>query len=425
MLRPFPRWREYAVRKTLAVIRREFVERVRTRWFWVGTILGPLLMVGLIGVQILLAGRKVGERRMAVVDATTTGFGRALTGQLGAAVTRFHVIRVPATPSVPDSLLGEVEAKRLDGFLLVSDSTLEFGTAEYRGSNVSSVADMEQLEGTLRRLVFAARLERRGIDTLLVQQAEIRIHLATHKVSGRKLTGESGAQSFMTGFGMAILLFVAILLYGVNVMGSVLEEKTTKIVEVLISSLRPFELMLGKVVGVGAVGIVQLTVWLVSAKLLTGVRTSAGVPGGFQFPQIPTMTLVIFVLYFLLGYFLYAAIYAAVGAMSSTEAEARQAQVPVQLLLMIPYVSFFGILNDPNSTLAVWMTLIPFWSPIATPVRWGASPIPVIELVASLGILLVTVIGVTWIASRVYRVGILMTGKRPNVKELVRWIRAS
>jgi ABC-2 type transport system permease protein len=413
------------VRKTFAVIRREFVERVRTRWFWVGTILGPLLMVGIIGFQILLAGRKAGERNVAVVDATTTPFGRQLTTQLGASIARFHFTRVATAPGVPDSLLGEVEAKRLDGFLLVGDSTLEFGTAEYRGSNVSSVADMEQLEGSLRRLVFAARLERRGIDTLVVQQAEIRIRLATHKVSGRKLTGESGTQSFMTGFGMAILLFIAILLYGVNVMSSVLEEKTTKIVEVLISSLRPFELMLGKVIGAGAVGIVQLTVWIVSAKLLSGIRTAGGVGGGFQFPQIPTMTLVIFVLYFLLGYFLYAGIYAAVGAISSTEAEARQAQVPVQLLLMIPYVSFFGILNDPNSSLAVWMTLIPFWSPIAVPVRWGASPIPVVELVASLGILLVTVVIVTWVAARIYRVGILMTGKRPNIKELVRWVRAA
>lgn len=419
------------MRKVFAVIRREFVERVRTRWFWIGTILGPLLMAGLIGLQILLAGRSAGERRIAVVDATTTRFGQQLAAQLGAAIERFRVTRLPAADGVPDSLLGEVEAKRLDGFLLISDSTLEFGAAEYRGSNVSSVADMEQLENTLRRLVFAARLERRGIDTLLVQQAQIRIQLATKKVSGRKLTGESGTQSFLTGFGMAILLFIAILLYGVNVMSSVLEEKTTKIVEVLISSLRPFELMLGKVVGAGAVGIVQLTVWIVSAKLLTAASASLGAArpglaaGGFQFPQIPTATLVIFVLYFLLGYFLYAAIYAAVGAMSSTEAEARQAQVPVQLLLMIPYVSFFGILNDPNSSLAVWMTMIPFFSPIATPVRWGASPIPVVELAASLGILLVTVVGVTWVAARIYRVGILMTGKRPSVKELVRWVRAA
>jgi ABC-2 type transport system permease protein len=190
--------------------------------------------------------------------------------------------------------------------------------------------------------------------------------------------------------------------------------------------------MIGKVVGAGAVGIVQLGVWITSAKLLTAAShrftaaTAAGSAGpGFQFPQIPTLTLVIFVAYFLLGYFLYAAIYAAVGAMSSTESEARQAQVPVQLVLMIPYISFFALLNDPNSTLAVWMTLIPFWSPIATPVRWGATPIPVIQLAASLAILLATVVLVTWIAARVYRVGILMTGKRPNLKEVMRWVRAA
>ncbi len=416
--------------KVWVVVRREFIERVRTKWFWIGTILGPLLMVGLIGLQVLLASRGAGDRHIAVVDATTTGFGQRLTGQLGAAITRFHLTRVVAAPGVTDSLFQVVVAKRLDGFLIVSDSTLDHGVAEYRGSNVSSIQDIEQMESSLHRFVFAARLEREGIDTAVVQNAEIRVNLATNKISGRKLTGQSGAQSFFTGFGMAILLFVAILLYGVNVMGSVLEEKTTRVVEVLVSSLRPFQLMVGKVLGVGAVGLVQLTVWLGSAKLLSGIRPQATGTGiaaagsGFQFPEIPTLTLVIFVVYFLLGYFLYAAIYAAVGSMSSTEAEARQAQVPVQLVLMIPYISFFSLLNDPNSSLAVWYTLIPFWSPIATPVRWGATPIPVIELVASIAILLVSVVLVTWMASRIYRVGILMTGKRPSIRELVRWVRA-
>jgi ABC-2 type transport system permease protein len=421
------------VSKVFAVIRREFVERVRTRWFWIGTILGPLLMVGIIGFQLLLAGRGAGERRITVLDRTTTGFGARLAAQLGAAVPRFHVTRIADTPRTEDQLLSSVEAKQLDGFLLVNDSTLEYGVAEYRGSNVSSVADMEQLQSALHRLIFAARLERNGIDTLVVQRAEVRMRLAIHKITGRKLTGESGTQSFATGFGMAILLFVAILMYGVNVMSSVLEEKTTRIVEVLVSSLRPFQLMVGKVIGAGAVGIVQLTVWVVSAKALSGMQhrlpAGAGAPGGaapvLQFPSIPAATLIIFVLYFLLGYFLYAAIYAAVGAMSSTEAEARQAQVPVQLVLMVPYLSFLGLLNDPNSTLAVWMTLVPFWSPIATPVRWSATPIPLVELAASLAILLLTVVLVTWIASRIYRVGILMTGKRPSLKELVRWVRAT
>jgi ABC-2 type transport system permease protein len=419
------------VHKVWAVIRREFVERVRTRWFWIGTILGPLLMVGIIGFQLLLAGRGAGVRRMTVVDGTTTEFGVWLTVQLQSAVPRFHVTRTAAGPGVADTLMAQVEAKAIDGFLLVDDAMLDQGKAEYRGSNVSSVADMEQLESTLRRLVFAARLERRGIDTLVVQQAQIPIHLIQSKVSGGKLTGESGRQSFFTGFGMAVLLFVVILMYGVNVMSSVLEEKTTRVVEVLVSSLRPFQLMVGKVVGAGAVGLVQLTVWIGSAKVLGGVgqrlasSTAGATPVGFQFPHIPAATFAVFALYFLLGYFLYAAIYAAVGAMSNTEAEARQAQVPVQLVLMIPYLSFFAILNDPSSELAVWMTLIPFWSPIAAPVRWGARPIPPIELALSLVILLATVIGVTWVAARIYRVGILMTGKRPNLKELVRWVRAA
>ncbi|HEY6809422.1 MAG TPA: ABC transporter permease, partial [Gemmatimonadales bacterium] len=324
--------------KVFAVIRREFIERVRTRWFWVGTILGPLLMVGIFGFQILLAGRTAADRRLAVVDGSTTTFGARLTGQLSRDVPRFHVTRVARTAETIPALMAQVGAKQLDGFLLVSDSTLEFGAAEYRGSNVSSVADMEQLENALRRLVFAARLERHGIDTLVVREAEIPVHLVSHKISGNQLTSESGTQSFITGFGMAILLFIAILMYGVNVMSSVLEEKTTRIVEVLVSSLRPFQLMIGKVIGAGTVGIVQLGVWVLSARLLSGARHQfgAGAAGiGFQFPSIPAATFVVFILYFLLGYFLYAAVFAAVGAMSSTEAEARQAQVPVQLVLMI------------------------------------------------------------------------------------------
>lgn len=414
------------MRKVLAIIRREFIERVRTKWFWVGTILGPLLMVGIIGFQMLLAKKTGGERHIAVVDATTTGFGRRLAAQLTTAVPRFHPTYVAASSTNDSTLMRQVEQKQLDGFLLVNDSLLNHGGTAYRGSNVSSMADMAELQGALQRLVFAARLERSGIDTLLVKQAQIPLRLDQQKVQGSKLTGESGQQSFWTGFGMAVLLFTAILIYGVNVMSSVLEEKTTRVVEVLVSSLKPFQLMVGKVVGAGTVGIVQLGVWIASAKLLAGgQRGVSGAAGaGFQFPKIPTDTLVVFVLYFLLGYFLYAAIYAAVGAMSSSESEARQAQVPVQLILMIPYLSFFAILNDPNSPLALWMTLIPFWSPLATPVRWGASRFPPVELVASLAILLVSVLFVTWLAARIYRVGILMTGKRPNLKEIVRWVRA-
>jgi ABC-2 type transport system permease protein len=366
-----------------------------------------------------------------VIDATSDGFGARLVRDLQVAVPRFRLTRVAAAPGVRDSLTGEVAAKRLHGFLLVGDPTLDAGAAEYRGSNASSVTDMGDLRRALSRAVFTARLERRGVDPTVVRAAEVSVRLATMRVSGGSATGGSGSQAFLLAFGMAVILLMAILLYGISVMSSVLEEKTTRIVEVLVSSLRPFQLMLGKVVGVGAVGIVQLSVWVVSALLLAGQqRRIAGLLGeslppgtDLRFPHVAPSTLVLFIACFLLGYFLYAAIFAAVGAISSTEQEARQAQMPVTLLLMVPYVSFIGIVNDPQSPLAHWMTFVPFWSPIAVPVRWAAAPIPLAELLGSMAILATTVVGVTWVAARIYRVGILMTGKRPTLREIVRWVR--
>jgi len=385
----------------------------------------------MILLRLLVGSHSNVARRVAVVDQSSGGAGARLVGGLSASLPRFHFTRVPASPAILDSLTAAVIAKTLDGFLTVSENTFTAGTIEYRGSNVSSLSDMEELESALGRQVFAVRLERHGIDPDVVRDAELPVVLTAHKITGSKVTGESGAQAFTLAFGMAVILFLAIILYGINVMSSVLEEKTTRIVEVLVSTLRPFELMLGKVIGAGAVGIVQLTVWLLSVKVLTSVQgrlpgfanIDPGSGPAFQLPEVPTTTMIVFVAYFLLGYFLYAAIFAAVGAISGSEQEARQAQTPVSLLLMVPYFSFFTILNDPNSSFAKWLTFIPFWSPIAVPVRWSASPIPVRDLVVSLTVLAVSVLVVTWVAARIYRVGILMTGKRPSLREVVRWVR--
>jgi len=284
----------------------------------------------------------------------------------------------------------------------------------------------------LARVAVAARLERQGVDPAVVGRAQLRISLDTKKISGSRTTGESAAQSFALAYVMGVVLFLVITIYGVNVMSSVVEEKTTRIVEVLVSSLRPFQLMIGKVLGVGAVSIFQFVLWGLGAKLLLSQRQAllAGMGGAeearqvFQMPHLSAATLGVFLGYFLGGFFLYSAMYAAVGAMSSNEQEARQAQQPVMFLLMIAYVSMFGLTNNPESTYAVTLSLIPFTAPIAMPVRWAASTVPAAELVGSLGLLVAGIVAVTWVAARIYRVGILMTGKRPNVRELVRWVRA-
>jgi ABC-2 type transport system permease protein len=227
---------------------------------------------------------------------------------------------------------------------------------------------------------------------------------------------------------------MAILLYGVQVLGAVVEEKSTRIVEVLVSSLKPFQLLAGKVIGVGAVGLLQLGIWLAAGKLFLDRRAdiarlmgqsdeAVAALGSVGLPEVPFATIVVFLTYFLLGYFLYAAMFAAVAAMVNTEAEARQAQTPVVMLLVIPTVMMIGILNDPDGSLAVALGLVPFTSPIAMPVRWAAAPVPLDQLVLSVAILVATVLGITWVAGRIYRVGILAYGKKPGLKELVRWVK--
>ena len=418
------------MRKIWAVIRREFVERIRSKWFWISALLGPVFFGAMIVVPVLFAGAG-GTRRIAVVDGTTGAFGaRVVAGLRGGKI--FRATRVPAGVGVVDSLTQLVGAKQLDGFLIVTDAVVETGTAEYRASNVSSLRDVAELQDVLARVAVAARLERQGVDPAVVGRAQLRISLDTKKISGSRTTGESAAQSFALAYVMGVVLFLVITIYGVNVMGSVVEEKTTRIVEVLVSSLRPFQLMIGKVLGVGAVSIFQFVLWGLGAKLLLSQRQAllAGMGGAeearqvFQMPHLSAATLGVFLGYFLGGFFLYSAMYAAVGAMSSNEQEARQAQQPVMFLLMIAYVSMFGLTNNPESTYAVTLSLIPFTAPIAMPVRWAASTVPAAELVGSLGLLVAGIVAVTWVAARIYRVGILMTGKRPNLKELVRWIRA-
>jgi ABC-2 type transport system permease protein len=419
------------VHKVWAVIRREFVERVRTKWFWISAILGPVLFGGIIVFQIM---QSVGgaARNIAVVDSTTAGYGARVVAGLGAS-RLIRATRVAAGPGVVDSLTRLVEAKQLNGFLLLSDALTETGKAEYRASNLS-LQTIEELQRALNRLIVKVRLEERGVNPTVVDWAQsLRVTLDQKKISRGRTTTESAGESFAMAWAMAILLFMAILLYGVNVMSSVLEEKTTRIVEVLVSSLRPFQLMLGKVAGAGAVSFFQFVIWGVSARLLIELRVPIARALGADtasaqtlvLPHVPFATLTVFMAFFLGGFLLYSAMFAAVGAMSSNEQEARQAQQPVTYLLMISYLSIIGLTNDPSSTFAKTLSLVPFTSPIATPVRWTAGSMGTGELVASLAMLAVAIVGVTWVASRIYRVGILMTGKRPTMKELVRWVRTA
>jgi len=424
------------MRKVWAVIRREFVERVRSKWFLVSTILGPVFMIGITVLPSLLAMKTGRVNAIALLDDGSGSFAMRLKTQLERS-GRFSITVVETTPerhdAARDSLTDAIRTERLDGVLSISTATVESGIAEYRGRNVSSLRDMGMMEGALRQSVVTERLTRRGVDPAVVQEAQAGIDLRTLRVNKQGATGESGQVTFFLGYAVALILYMVILLYGINVMRSVLEEKQTRIIEVLISSLRPFQLMLGKVVGVGGVGLFQFGIWTLTGYLMVHFRTqilsrfhvAADQVNAITMPSIGGMLLAMVAVYFVLGYLLYSALFAVVGASVTAESEAQQAQQPVMMLLIFSLIVSFAALSDPGGRLAVLTSLVPFSSPIIMPVRVATSDVPTSQLALSIAILCATCLLIVWVSARVYRIGILMYGKRPSLKEMWRWARQS
>ena len=433
------------MRKLLAVIRREFIERVRTRAFVLSTLLGPVFISLTLFLPLYLSGRQTAPKRIVILDGTSGGLGARVDSVLRAAHygtdesprSKYEVewVRTTRVEAVQDSLVRSIGLARStethpDGVVVLTDQALDSGTLRYLGSNVGSPTDMDVLQGSLQAAVLAERLSRANLDPEVVRRASSPIRLEKSKVTAGRLTGESGEASFFLAYVMTFVLYFALLIYGIQVMSSILEEKTSRVVEVLAASLAPFQLMLGKIVGVGAVGLFQLTLWAAAAFCLTTslgpilglMHVSPDVAASAPVPSIRLDLLLVFLTFFVLGFFLYAGLYAAVGAMCSSYQDTQQANVPVTMGIVAGFMCMFPILNEPDGTLARVLTMVPFVAPFATPLRYSITPLPLGELLLSMLMTALGVLGVAWLSSRVYRIGILAYGKRPSLRELARWI---
>lgn len=433
------------MRKLLAVISREFVTRVRTRAFLIGTFIGPVILGVLFALPTALEKSGSGPKRIAVLDQATGKFGarvaamlRETRGSAGADAPALYDVRRIAAPrgsaEVRDSLMrliGREGAAGLDGLVVVADSTLETGEVEYLGENAGSPRDMGMLRQMLAAAVMAERLERAGVEQSVVRSALTPLDLHAVQVSKGRATGESGQSSFLLAYAMSFILYLALLLYGVQVMTSVVEEKSSRVMEVLVSSVSPFELLLGKVLGVGAVGLTQLYIWVGTAMALTTFRVPIarlfGMPASavakLPIPTVSPELLLVFLVFFVLGFFLYAAAYAAVGAMCNSVHEAQQANTPVTMCIAVGLLCMFALLSQPAGPLARTLSMIPFVAPFVTPVRYSFSAITPREVVASGLATFLGVVVMTWIAARIYRVGVLSYGKRATLREVWRWVR--
>lgn len=441
--------------KLLLIIKREYLAKVRNKSFIVLTVLSPVLIVGMIALVVYLAKVNSDDRRVIAVLDESSFFDYHFQSSVQENYVEFKDIKL-------QTALDSVNQLGFYGLLYIP-----------KGTHIDDVADqitfytkvspgldfLSSLEQRIQHRIRDEKLKELEISPQGIKKLNQRFEMNIVNFSGQKnVKGISEIKAIIGGgFGYLIMMFIII--YGAFVMRSVIEEKTSRIIEVIISSVKPFQLMLGKIVGTSLAGITQFVIWIISAGLLSYVMLSfmgiefdvinhqANISNGAietleasaskdtlqlyinELVQIPWVTLVVsFILYFSLGYLIYSSIYAAIGAAVDNETDTQQFVFPVITPLMLAiYVGFISVFDNPNGPIAVGFSLFPLTSPIVMMMRLpngiGDGGVPLWQLITSIVILMITFLLIVWLAAKIYRVGILMYGKKPSYKELYKWLR--
>lgn len=414
------------MRRLWPIARREYLERVRSKAFIVGTLLGPAFMTALTVVPgLLLAQQRTSPLHIAVLDASgrlQANVEAALAARKVAGEPRFRV-ESPGAGSeaeVREHLRRAVLEGRLDGYLYLPPEALTRSAAEYHGRNVSNVIDLTLLEEAVEDALMAFRLSSAGLRAETIDSLTRRLSLKMIRLSASGEREDRGA-SFLLSLVLIMTLYASIAVWGAALMNGVIEEKTNRVIEVMVSSVAPSLLLGGKLLGVGLAGLTQFFVWVACLGGLATVGAAAPTLGS-GLPEMPPEVPALFVVYFLLGYFLYGALYVAIGAAVSSQHEAQSLVFPVALLLVAGMMFFPAVLARPDSGLATALSLVPFWTPLLMFLRVTVLTPPAWQITLSILLTLATTVALTWAASRIYRIGILMYGKRPTLPEIMRWV---
>jgi ABC-2 type transport system permease protein len=427
--------------KIFLVVRREYLTRVRKKSFIIMTIVAPLLISAFYGIIIYFAVNKdIGDTQKQIYVSDQSGL---FTDKL---VSKENIVFTYGTEGEPTK--NYLEANDLYGFLQIPDST--FTGIQLVAIDQPSLNTVDYIEDQLVSVIKQQKLEHIGINQKIIKAIDsthININTATLTDTGTKTS--SASASTVIGYVGALLIYFFIFLYGVQVMRGVIEEKTNRIVEVIISSLKPFELMMGKIIGIALVGLTQFVIWVVLVTILgggssglilsqmelpseaqqamsqTGQGQAMGDIGnilsairGFNF----TYLISVFVFYFISGYLFYGALFAAIGSAVDSETDTQQFMLPVTMPLVLAIVlAQSAVMSNPNGTLAFWLSVIPLTSPIVMMMRVPFG-VPGWELLLSMGCMVLGFLFTVWLASRIYRIGILMYGKKPSYKEIGKWL---
>jgi ABC-2 type transport system permease protein len=442
-------------KKIFIVAKREYLERVRTRWFIAMTLLVPAVITGFVMLTAYIGTRGNASsevRHITIINATDSDLGMRVANALAADTTLSSTSADSIHPRVLNVAPGDLAVtekqvasevqlpNHIAGYLVLSDSTLAGKSVRYSGRNASSLSDMDKLQTTVRDAVMMIRLQREGVKPdIISDMTRTHLRLNSERLNERGRSG-SGTAGVFAGLVVGVMLLMLIVIHGQNILRGVLEEKSTRVAEVVISSVKPETLLAGKVLGVGGVGLTQQIAWfaitgyLVSFLMpivLKGVSHSAAAAGGAAaaspingvLSSMSPMILGVAVAYFIVGFVFYATLYAAAGSMVNSEQEAQQAAAPVMVLIMSAWLCVNPVMLAPSGKLAVALSWLPWSSPIIMPIRMGLTSVSALEVAGSILVAVIGSVFSIWLSARIYRVGMLMYGKKPSFSEVAKWIR--
>ncbi len=433
-------WREDAnmnFNKIKVIIRHEFMTRIRSKAFIIATLLAPLGLIAIIAIPIIATTLSEDvAKTVAVVDPSH---------RIAPLLVKEDSSMFFASNSTEANLAEDIRQKRINGYLLVPEHIGGNDTVQLFSSGGGGLMFHGKVEDAVQRVIRHERMVLAGADTTIMSVMKKSVPYATKKLSEKGVEKDSGDLLALIGYALGFFIYMMMFIYGGMVMRAVLEEKTNRIVEVIASSAKPFEIMLGKILGVGGMGLVQIAIWISMSMLVTtfaapivthllGASSSdsamkmlqandqQGLSMVFKMPNISPWIPIGFIFYFISGYFMYASLFAAVAAAADQEQDMQSLQMPITLPLIIPMLFIGNVISAPDGTLATVLSMIPFFTPVLMIVRVAATHVPVWQIIVSTLLVIGTFIGTVWAAGRIYRVGILSYGKKASFKDMARWL---
>jgi ABC-2 type transport system permease protein len=414
------------MRNIFLIARREYLERVHTKAFLVSLILFPCILALALAVPAYFATHDNGKKNLIVVTSDAA-LGQALTQELAAAPGPDwqHLTLMQPTPELRAQLNAQVESKQIEGYLwLPSPDTPSANTKlSYIASSAGDLNRVHHLQELLQHAQAREQLTQRGMTQQQIQSIFAPVHISIIQLSHGK--SSSGFGTYAASIVLMFMLYASLMMQGVAVSQSVVEEKSSRIFEVMLSVLTPQEMLAGKLLGVGAVGLTQMGIWLLAGLFLTGPGLAGLHASGGAFLHLSPWNLIAFIVCFLLGFLFYSALSAMLGSMVNSNQEAQQLSPFVTMPLILSVVLFQVVLSDPSGRVATVLSLLPPFAPVLMYLRIAVQTPPMWQIALSLVLMLCGVWMAVWMASRIYRVGILMYGKRPTLPELMRWLRYS